>query len=365
MATLGFRDLRDSANLPALWNEEEMARIDLQSGATLAETLQELEDALALVNAEFASDPYWAGLFSVQDSVVVEQPIGSGGGRMEDLTDRSVPDPKKGSTTGWSLPLKTKGDALGWTHMGLTEAPASKIQADIQVMLTKAKNELQMSALERFFTSTAEPVGKLAGASVPLADGGTADSNYVPPSFEGQDFDSSHEHFLRIATLDMTAVNTTIAHLREHGHKAPYVITAAEADKSTWRSLSGFYAPKWDQIDFMQSATERAAFANNDDWLGVVETDDGPAFLRTTSRLPTNYFGAHKSYGPLSQMNPLRMRINPMYGYGFRVAPGQYLGAPKILAVTFAKFGYGVWDRVNGVATYINGAGDYVDPTIS
>lgn len=366
MTILGYADLSEAQG-HALWDENTLNRERLASGETFEAMVSEINAALGIVNDDFLSDPYFSGLFSVQDDPAVEAVIGSGSEPfIKKITDHSKLDPKHGNSTGWTLPMWNQGGALGWTMMGLRDRSMKSIQSDIRLAISGMKDAYQKEALGRFFKSTAEAVGGTVGASVPFCDGGTADATYIPPTYDGQPFASTHDHFLRVAALNDDNVSAAIKHLREHGHMGPYTITASLDDASTWNGLTNFYKPKWDAVDFMQNASPRAQFNANDVYVGVYESDDGIAFVKLTSRLPTNYFGVHKAFGALDSRNPLRMRINPRQGYGFGLVPGNWVGAPHLLAVVHAEFGFGVAeDRTNGVAVYVAGAGNYVDPTIS
>ena len=366
MAILGYADLAKT-NAFSLWDKGEMAKVQLASGQSFEQMLAELQTALNLVNGDFLSDTYYAGLMAVQDTPVIEGVSDAGSGDfIQTITDHSKLDPTHGTTVGWTLPLLDKGGALAWTMKGLRDRRLEQIRADLRVAINGIKKAFAKNAHERQFKSTAEAVGATSGASVPFADGGTADSAYIPPQYDGQEFAYTHNHYLRQAALNDANVTLTIKHLREHGHMGPYTITASLADSATWAALTGFYQPKWEAVDFMQNADPRATFNQNDEYAGVFECADGIAFVRLTARVPTNYYAVHKAYGPLDPRNALRMRINPRQGYGFSIVPGSFVGAPHLMAVVNAEYGYGIGeDRTNTVAAFIAGSGSYVDPVIS
>lgn len=365
MPILGYGDLKDTA-AHALWDLDEMKRVQLADGRNFDEMLAEIQSALNIVNADFANDPYYAGLMSVQDMPEIEAASDRGASDfIKEITDHSKLDPTKGATTGWSVPLKNWGGAIGWTMLGLRQRTSSQLAADVRTAINGIKQAYQQRALRRYFLATAETVGATAGASVPFCDGGTADANYIPPAYDGETFDATHDHFLRLDGISMTNVNALIDHLREHGHMGPYVLTVADADKASWTALDGFYKPKWDAVDFMQNADPRAMFADNETFIGAIEAADGVAFVRATSRVPTGYYGAHKAYGKLDPRNPLRMRIDPKFGFGFQIVPGSWVNAPHLLAVVMAQYDFGIGERTNGVCCENDAAGDYASPTIS
>lgn len=363
MAILGFGDLRDTA-LPSLIDLAELKKIELADGTTFDQVANEIRVGMQALNAELLAMPHYGGLFSVQDSVEVEYPVGTTNG-IEVATEYSTGDPKRGATTGHSLPILPYRRVLGWTFLGLRKSRRTTIDADVRSAVTDIRSGWQKSALTRFFKSTAETVGATSGASVPFADGGTADSNYIPlPSPEGKTFLSSHSHYLRVSTLDLsTAINPAIAHLAEHGHASPFEIIGSEADVATWSSLVKH--PNWEGLIY-RAATDRANVGDIGSYFGYIETDYGIARVWLSPRVPTAYFGAFKTYGEGDPRNPIRVRIDPKTGFGWNIVSGQWVNMPLNLAVLYAEYGFGIGeDRTNGVAVKIYGSGSYTDPTIS
>lgn len=367
MTTLGFSDLKSNV-VPGLWDLAEITKVRLADGTTFDAMVADVQAALALVNSEVLADPWVSGLIAVQDTVEVEYPVGNTSG-IQESSEYSRPDPKPGSTTGHSIPLKPYDRALGWTMMFLRNARRGRLDADIRGVVTDIRNDVPQRILQRFFRSTAEKVGSTAGASVPFADGGTADPNYVPlRSPDGETFASTHNHFLRQAAVNDANVEAAIAHLQEHGHTAPYRIMGSIADISTWKGLTGWKAPNWNEVVYrdMSSGTDRAAISDLSEAFGFLETAYGIAYVKLTQRIPTAYYGAYKSYGPLDPRNPLRVRINPNWGFGWQLVPGNWINAPLLMAVAYTEWGVGVGeDRTNGVAVEIDASGDYATPTIS
>jgi hypothetical protein len=343
-----------------------MAKVRLAEGRTFDQLVGEVLAGLRMLNSQLLSMPHYADIVAIQDDPETEYPIGVSNG-FEEATEYSVPDPKRGATTGHMLPLKQYDRGLGWTMMYLRNARASKLDADIRSAVVDGKSLWQQKLLTRLFKMAGETVGSTSNASVPLADGGTTDSSYVPPdSPEGESFASSHDHFLRQAALNDTNLSAALEHLQEHGHQSPFDICAARADAATWSGLTGFKNPEWPGIVYHSSATERAAISEISDFFGYVETDYGICRIWLTPRVPTNYYSVFKSYGPGDPRNSLRLRINPNTGFGFILVPGNWVNAPAQMAVVYTEFGAGIGeDRTNGVCVYVFASGDYVTPTIS
>lgn len=362
MATLGFADLKDTA-LPTLWDAGELERIKLADGATLASVTNDVQLALLALNASLLEMPHYGSLIAVQDDAALEYNIGVSNG-FEEATEYGVPDPKRGKTSGHMLPIKKYDRSLGWTQMYLREARRTKLDADIRSLVVDARNLWQRNILTRFFKMEGEKVGTTANASVPFADGGATDSTYVPPqSPDGETFSASHDHFLRQDAINLTNVTAAIEHLQEHGHAGPFDIIAARADAASWATL--VKNPEWAGIVY-RAATDRAAIADITEYFGYIETDYGIARVWLTPRVPSGFYGAFKDYGPGDPRNPLRIRINPNWGFGFNLVPGMYVNAPVQMLLAYTEFGVGVGeDRTNGVCVKIAASGDYTTPTIA
>lgn len=364
MATLSFADLKNTA-LPDLWDAGEITKVRLADGVTFEQMLRDIRLGLQALNAGLLAMAHYGDLIAVQDTPEVEYPIGVSNG-VEEATEYGVPTPMRGETTGHMLPLKAYYRALGWTMMYLRNARTAKLDADVRSAITDMRSAWQKHLLERFFKMEGETVGSTSNASVPFADGGVTDSSYVPPvSPEGEVFTSSHDHYLRLDTLNDAALGQAVEHLQEHGHQAPFDVIASRTDASTWKGFTNYKAPEWPGVVY-RATTDRAAIPDITDYFGYVETAYGICRLWLTPRLPTSYFGVFKTYGPGDPRNPLRLRINPNVGFGWQIVPGVWVSAPQTMAVMYAEYGVGVGeDRTNGVCVYINATGDYVTPTIS
>jgi len=369
MAVLGVADLKDLA-LPSLWDTSEILKFRLESGRTFGELQQEIAQGLQMFNVnELITMSNYGGVFAVQDVPEVEYPTYTNRG-VHELVEYKFSDPAHGATTGHLIGTRAWNITLGWTMRYLQKARSSKLDADIKMALADIRSHWQYRLLNRFFKSTSDTVG--TGQSVPFADGGTADTTYVPYiSPRGDSFTSSHNHFVnQSSTLSTTSVDATVKNLWEHGHSAPYTAIIPEADISTWAALSNFKKPDWVDIAYHSSTTERARGLNDVamDIFGYYESPYGLVQVWATPRLPTLYYGMFKAYGAGDARNPLRVRFDPHVGFGWNLVPGQLALSPLYVAAMMAEFDVGVGeDRTNGVAVYLNGGGggSYTDPTIT
>lgn len=365
MATLSFADLKDTAK-PALWDLAEIKKVELADGRTFDQIVRDVRNGLRLANAELLSMPHYADMLAIQDEVELEYPVGVSNG-VEVATEYGTPTPKRGATTGHSLPLIPYDRALGWTMMYLRKARSSKLDADVRSAVTDIRSHFQQYLLQRLFKMEGDTVGTTSNASVPLADGGTTDATYIPPdSPDGESFLSSHDHFLRLDTLSQANLETAAEHLQEHGHNGPFEMVCARADIGSWDALAGWKKPEWGGIVYHASASERAAIPGVELYAGYIETPFGICRVWASPRVPTAYWGLFKNYGRGDPRNPLRIRIDPKAGFGWELVPGNWVNAPTLMAVLYAEMGFGIGEnRSNGVMVQNAASGDYATPTIT
>lgn len=368
MAVLGPADLKDLA-LPSLWDNSEILKFRLQDGTTFEELLAELRDGLGAFNRTgLIGMENYGSLVAVQDDPEVEYATYTTRG-VEELVEYKIADPGHGTTTGHMIGLKAWNISLAWTMRYLQKARRAKLDSDVRMAFTDMRDHWQNKLLSRFFSSTARTVGA-SGKNVPFADGGTADSTYIPyKSPRGDVFTSTHSHFLgQAATLTTALVDAAVKHLWEHGHTAPYTGIIPEADISTWAALSSFKKPDWADIAYHASASERARGLSNVDMdiFGYIETPFGMVRLWATPRIPTKYWGLFKDYGAGDARNPLRVRFDPGVGFGWNIVPGLLINAPQLMAAMMSEFDIGVGeDRTNGVAVFNDAGATWVNPTVS
>ncbi len=365
MTTLGPNDLKQYA-LPANWDPAYLSQIALADGTIYEQFVDDVATALSLVNQQLLADPFLSSLISLTTEASVEYRTGVSNG-FEEATEYGRPDAKRGATTGHMLPLKEYDRALGWTWMFLRKARRAQLDADIASAVQDVRDLWAKKILTRLFKSTSDTVG--TGKSVPFADGGTADPNYIPPPVpdRGGTFDSSHNHFLRLSGITQANLETAIKHLWEHGHNPPFDLIIAQADISSWTDTSSVtgYVPRPDPL--LRYGTNQDLANVTEDFIGAIETDYGAVRVRANGRIPANYWGVFKSYGPLDQRNPLRVRYNPRLGIGVLLLAGDHIREyPLENAIMWMEFGVGVGeDRTAAALVRQAGSGSYTDPTIS
>ncbi len=359
---------RDTGQLVLMtgWDATALQNNRLVDGTTFAQVVAEINSALGAFNSELAMDPLWASLISFTDQPTVEYRIGGSNG-FELHTEYGRPDSKRAATEGHMLPLLSFDRGLGWTWDYLRKARLTQVTADIADAIKDARDLWRTRILTRLLKRT-DDSGAASGLGTSgyspgfATDAGSTAVDFIPPTYGGTAFTSAHEHYVGITGGLFTAAVFTDAkaELREHGHEAPYDFLIGAADEATVKGLTGFVATGSDLVRYgaMQDVANLSGLdqGNGQYYIGTIED----FAVRVVSGMPQYYGFGWKSYGSLSQRNPLLVRLDngltrpmvtamtdPRAGSG--AYPLQYL-------MLFTEFGVGINDRTNGTARYVNSA---------
>lgn len=365
MATLGPNDLKQWA-LPPGWDAARLMQYSLSTGESYDDLINDITGGLQIANAALLRDPIIASLVSVGEDQTVEYRTGVSNG-FEDHTEYGTPDAKRGGTTGHMLEPIHKDRKLAWTYDFLRKARRAQIDADVSSAMQDLKDMFQKAILTRLSKSTYTAVGS-AGKSMPVADGGTADSTYVPPMMpeRASAFAYTHSHLQRLDGITQANLETTVTHLWEHGFDAPYDLLIAQADLSSWANTTNVTG--WiKRADGLIRYGTQTDLANVDDgYLAVIETNLGPVRVRATARIPTTFYFLYKSFGPLDDRNPIKLAPSATYGLGAVLLSGDHIRHyPLENAILTAEFYLGIQDRVSTVLTRNATTSTYTDPTIA
>lgn len=359
---IGQSDLKNVIRLPGTWDAGYLQQWRLKDGTTFDAVVRALGGALVLFNRSLA-EGYWAQYLRTTTDPSVSYGVGTSG-VLKKVSEYGRPDPIRGETSGHMLPLDDYGGALGWTYLALRRAHAGKLDEDIRALIQRAGDTWEIQLLTRLFKSVADTVGN-TGKSVPFADGGTADADYIPMSAEGKNFANTHNHFLR-HTLDAAgrtaALKAMAEHLYEHGHRPPFELVIPEADVAVWAAQAEFKKPERGVL--ATAGVEVRAAVGEETYIGLVEVERAWARVKVTPRLPTAYAGLFKVGGFGDTRNPLIARNEENYPLGLALV-GEVREFPLENAIAYFTFGIGVANRVAGTATTFAAAGNYVDPVIS
>jgi hypothetical protein len=339
----------------------------LQDGTTYAAVVAQMNAALGALNAEFANDPLWAGLVSYTDQPEVEYRV-SGSNGFEVHTEYARPDAKRADIDGHMLPLRAYDRGLGWTWDYLRRARMSQIQSDIADAIKDARDNVRLRILTRLL-KRGDDSGSAAGLGTTGLSPGFATAaastgvDFIPPTYGGVTFTSAHEHYVAIAGGVFTAAvfSDAKAELREHGHEPPYNFLISGTDEAEVAALTGFVPVASTNVRYgvntALATVDMDPIAPGVYPIGVISD----FVVYVVPGMPENYGVGYKSYGPNSQRNPLRIRLDkgqnrlmvtafqdPRAGAG-PTYPLQYM-------MLFMEFGVGVGDRTAATPRYVNNA---------
>lgn len=361
MTTLGLADVKHVIRMPSNWDLTELKKWSLKDGITFDQAVLRMGAALTLFNGSLRAG-YLANFLQISPNLELEYDTGGDSNSLPEVSEYANPDPILSASTGHMIPMKDYGGSLGWTYMGLRRARLVNIDRDIRRLIERARNTWEKTVLTRMYKSTYDAVG--TGKSMPFADGGTADSTYIPPSVEGTAFASSHTHYFRQtddAAGRLAAAKSMAETLYEHGIMPPYDLQIPTADIADWTAVTGYVKPERAWLQTMGVET-RAKIA--DDYVGILELDRTWCFIKPVNRLPTNYAGMFKPAGFNNPAAPLIVRYEEGFPMGLTLV-GRLENFPMEQAVAYFTFGVGIANRIAGAAAYFYSSGSYVDPTIA
>jgi hypothetical protein len=360
----GINDLKNVIRIPVNWDLAYMRQWQTADGVTWDRIVARMGAALSLFNRSLTSG-VWGSFIRTTTDLGVEYAISGENDELPPMPEHNRPDLFAGEAGGHMIPMRDYGGGLGWTSLALRRATANKMDLSIQAIIDRGRVTWERRILERMFKSNVVRVGA-GGVSLPFADGGVGDSEYIPVPSGGYEFDATHNHYFREtddASGRSAALIAMATALREHGHTPPYTLVIPEADVAVWAAQDE-YTPPANAILQTVGLERRAVNVDTSLYTGVFEVDRAWGFIMPTSRVPANYAGMFKPYGFGSASNPIAIRYEPGYPLGLTIE-GQVVIYPLQEAVAMFTFGAGVNDRTNGALTYFAANGDYVDPDIA
>lgn len=372
MANLGPRDTSSLVMLTG-WDATALQNWELDDGTSIQQVYTELTSALGALNAELTTG-LWGSLVSFQDRPEVEYRIGASNG-FEMHTEYGRPDAKRAATEGHMLPFVEYDRGLGWTYDYLRRARMEQIQADIADSIKDARDIWRQKILGRCLqrgddSGTAKGLGS-SGYSPGFATTAASTSvDFVPPAYGGTSFDSTHEHYVPIAGGAFTEAVFTDAksELREHGHEPPYMFAIGPSDETTVKGLTNFTSVAESLVAY-GTTQDLAQLPGQSLTVGAYPIGTIHEFaVHVVPGIPQYYGFGWKSYGNLSQRNPLRVRVDKGMSTATVMASNDPRnGAPahplQYLMLQL-EFGVGVYDRTAGTARYVNNA-TWADGTVT
>ncbi|MCP4933353.1 MAG: hypothetical protein GY927_03905 [bacterium] len=361
---LGNRDTQSLVMMTG-WDATVLQNFQLQDGTTIETVAKQLNAALGALNQEL-SGGLWGGLVSYQSDPDLEYRVGSSNG-FQDHTEYGTPDAKRAETEGHMLPFKEYDRGLGWTFDYLKRARMSQIQADIADAIKDARDIWRQKILARCLqrgddSGTNKGLGT-GGYSVGFATAAASTNvDFVPPANAGTTFTSAHEHYVGIAGGVFTNAVFSDAkdELREHGHEPSYEFLISPTDEAEVKALT----------DFTEAPASLVAYGANQALATVPTEADmiGGYYIgtihdfaiRVVRGMPADYGFGYKSYGNLSQRNPLRIRADKGVSAPMVIAANDPRNGSPAHPLQFLMlqvgFGVGVADRTAATARYVDNA---------
>lgn len=375
---IGYQTILSLA-LPTGVDGTKLAQWQLKDGKTFPEVAQLIATSLTGLNQEFTNK--WGWLYFLTEEIMMEYPDGGSVTKMPIVTDTDDIDPIRGTTIAHQIDLLVKGDAFGGSKRFFRDMRSAQLVANIKRITDSAKWRFEYDLLYRWFDSTETLIGT-TGYNVPFVRGTGGAVDFAPPAYDGEAFTTSHTHYLGIDTGtygfgDM--LNQQAEHLQEHGHDPDdngYTAMVSRADVASYYALPDFVRPISGRVDLIDRATTTAdtgaaMFSRTPRKPGLIgwfESQYGTVEVLATNRIPTGYSGMVKSYGQLSEQNPMAIRVHPQVGFGVYVVPETTNDNQWPLKKVNVEFEYGVGvgrDRTNGTAAYLVAGGVWADPVIS
>lgn len=352
---------RDTSSLIMLtgWDATELQNHKLIDGTTYAEVARRLAAAVGALQAEFASD-WYTNLYSMSDEPEISYRVGVSNGMTQHL-EYSRPDAARADQEGHMAPLIGWDRMLGWTWDYLKEARMSQVMADIADAVKDVRDRRRIRLLRRLIRRD-DDSGAVAGLGSSGYSCGFATAaastavDFTPPANAGTTFDSNHEHFVAIAGGAITAavLNDVYDELREHGHEAPFDFIHGPDDTATIKALTDYTERG---SDIVRLGTTQDVALVEPEYHGVF---DGKIRLREVRGMPQYYGAGYKTYGRLSQRNPLMVRLakgEAIWRITIMTDPRAGSGiVPLQNVMLYMQMGVTVRDRTNGTGRYWNNA---------
>lgn len=373
MSLLGPRALIDLA-LPTGIDGSKVLQWALRDGMTGPQVIARAASIIGEVNTRVFNK--YSGLLYVTQDLFARTRAGSGEKSRTPLRAEFVkPDPIRGQEIGHMLPLKDYYDAVAWSQLYLRDAYLAQIDADLREIADRWETRVGEDLWVRALTDTENTIGT-AGYDVGWAIGTGTNVNFVPPQYGATVHTSTHTHYKWLDDDSATwadLADDMVEELRHHGIGGMLTMFVSGSDIAEWRAITGFVdlIPAPVQVTGSSSAPVYVTPGDFEgmpgELFGYYKSPRGLVALRAEDFIPTNYCFLTRSFGANNPRNGIAVRVHPTGGFGLTVDP-QITNSinPELDMITFpATHGIGVFDRLNGVAGYLNsGAVAWVDASV-
>lgn len=367
---LGISDLKRVIVLPGNWDLAYLRRFNNKEGAktNFEQLAREIGAGFTAFNMSLKVG-YWSRFITITTQPGTEYGIGNGNERLPRLAEHSVSDPITGDFGGHMLPMYDFGGSLAWTYWALRRDGLPRFQRDINALIQRSRNSWEYELINRLFSKAAVKVAG-SGKSLPFADGGVSDPDFVAQGTDGNVFDGSLNHFRRYsndAAGHIQYLAEAGSTMKKHGFSGMLDLVVGDVDKASWTALDDpnakFIKPGRDFV-LVTNGVETRARVDESEYIGAIETPDAVFQVRPTSRVPAAYAHTSKPMGLNNPANPVAVRHEDGYELGLTLI-GDIKHFPFEMAQAVFTFGDGINNRVNGFNGKFAAAGAYTDPTIS
>ncbi|MBA2672026.1 MAG: hypothetical protein H0U67_16780 [Gemmatimonadetes bacterium] len=272
--------------------------------------------------------------------------------------------PTQRITAGYNFgaPLRKRAIAVGWTHEYFRRKTVSEFaaqlsaarRAHVAMLYRDLRRSIYLSANYTFAERLADPL-----INIPVKRLYNADSLPVPTGPNGETFDgATHTHYLANATLTGAVATSLVNTVLEHRVTGGIRVVVAQADRSAWEGLTGFFKPYPDpRVQYLATDVNRQTISidrMNNLAIGTL----GAAEVWVKPWGIANYPLAYDVAGP----KPLvfRTRENDL----MLETAAENDAFPLHAQFLESHYGFAVRNRGAAAILYVGG-GSYVDPTIS
>jgi hypothetical protein len=288
------------------------------------------------------------------------------------------PDPQKRTSEGWMIDAELYDAALGWTWQGLAKEQSDDVRSDIAEMIRAMRDRYRIAFLERVLVTADLAIDEGAGTGYSVGVVGGGSMTYVPNTYLGKSFLSTHTHIAASATDTGAQLYTELVAMRrnlvEHGKQSreasPWLLLHSSDDIAIVEGASDgtntMYLPFADATYRPSQLSDQANAAAAALALGAHGAIKGTGFFPVEfPGVPDNKYIALPVYPGGGGRKPLRRYSSTYYG-DFAIPLGVEPGRPGVDIVEklgiVREVGFGVQER-EGFGVIQLGDASYDDPT--
>jgi hypothetical protein len=351
-------------DLPAVIDQTYVAGLTTGSGLDFADVLREADSRMAAFNA--SGDPLVAALARTTDEAFVEYsvPVALDVQRTSEYTMSRMQHAEE--MGGHMLPVAGWDVSVGWTEDGLREQRLSSVMNQLDGVLNGIRLRFRREVMRRFFSDAEIRVDRKTTATSPgFAGSGTGLNVYTRPYPNGTALPGGYTHYVRTDAAGLSAALLAARDkLLKQGHQAPFDLIAPQTQIDAIAADTANFVKAGSPLVRL-GPTESEALVESSIYVGVF------GYMIRVRQAIDDFsdanIGVFKTYGPLSDLNPLAVRYPVTPGL-----PGDGRSAyirsrqlfPLAHAEVISRWGVGVNDRVSAVLLRVAASGNYIAPVI-